>query len=68
VQVPAGDPPRPPQLYVKPDDRWEINDLRQHHLELSEGFEQTLRAFVDATDRPGSLQMPELRMAMETGS
>lgn len=38
-----GDPPRQAQLYVKPDDRWEVNDVRQHHLELAEEMERTLR-------------------------
>ena len=37
------DPQRPPQLYVKPDDRWEVNDLRQHHLEEAEQLERILR-------------------------
>ena len=59
---PAPDgPPRLPQLYVKPDDRWEVNNVRQHHLELAEHLEQTLRGFVEATRRPGPLQPPELR-------
>jgi arylsulfatase A-like enzyme len=59
---PAPDgPPRLPQLYVKPDDRWEVNNVRQHHLELAEHLEQTLRGFVEATRRPGPLQVPELR-------
>jgi Sulfatase len=52
---------RQPQLYVKPDDRWEVNDVRQHHLELCEHFEQVLRGFVAATRRPGPVQPPELR-------
>lgn len=43
IEVPAGDPSRELQLYVKPDDRWEVNDVRQHYLELAESFEQTLR-------------------------
>lgn len=42
TKVPAGDPPRGPQLYVKPDDRWEVNDVRQQHLELAEELEATL--------------------------
>ncbi|MCS7045708.1 MAG: sulfatase-like hydrolase/transferase [Gemmataceae bacterium] len=42
LKVPAGDPPRPPQLYAKPADRWEVNDVRQHHLELAERLEQEL--------------------------
>lgn len=43
IQVPVDDPPRAPQLYVKPDDRWEVNDVRQHHLELADELEKTLR-------------------------
>jgi arylsulfatase A-like enzyme len=37
---------RTPQLYVKPDDRWEVNNVWQHHLELAEQLERTLRDFV----------------------
>jgi arylsulfatase A-like enzyme len=37
---------RGPQLYVKPDDRWEVNDVIQHHPELAENLERTLREFV----------------------
>ena len=46
ICTPAGDGPREPQLYVKPDDRWEVNDVRQHHLEEAEQMEKTLRDFV----------------------
>jgi len=38
-----GDPPRSAQLYVKPEDRWEVNDVRHHHLELAEELEIQLR-------------------------
>ena len=48
------------QLYVKPDDRWEVNDVRQHHLEEADAFEHTLRAFVRATTAPGPWQLPPL--------
>jgi arylsulfatase A-like enzyme len=57
----AGGPARPAQLYVKPDDRWEVNDVIQHHPELAEHIESVLRGFVEATRRPGPLQPPELR-------
>jgi arylsulfatase A-like enzyme len=40
--------PRSPQLYVKPDDRWEVNNVLQHNLDLAESLEQTLRAFIKA--------------------
>src|SRR5262249_17470632 len=36
----------PSKLYVKPDDRWEVNDLRQHHEEVVEALERSLRAVV----------------------
>lgn len=45
----ADDPPRLVQLYVKPDDRWEVNELRQQHLEEAEELEQQLRDFVART-------------------
>jgi arylsulfatase A-like enzyme len=53
VAAPPEDPPRGPQLYVKPDDRWEVNNVIQHQLELAERFEQTLRAFMAAPRRIG---------------
>jgi arylsulfatase A-like enzyme len=61
AQAPPDGPPRGGQLYVKPDDRWEVNDVVQHHLELAGHLEQTLRDFVAATCRPGPLQAPVLR-------
>jgi arylsulfatase A-like enzyme len=61
AQAPPDGPPRGAQLYVKPDDRWEVNDVVQHHLELAEHLEQALRDFVAATRRPGPLQAPVLR-------
>jgi arylsulfatase A-like enzyme len=35
------------RLYVKPDDAHEVNNVVQHHLELAEELERTLRAFVE---------------------
>jgi arylsulfatase A-like enzyme len=55
------DATRPPQLYAKPEDRWEVNDLRQHHLELSEHFAQVLESFAEATHQPEPLAAPQLR-------
>lgn len=42
----ADDAERSPQLYVKPDDRWEVNNVLQHHFDLAEQLERTLRDFV----------------------
>jgi hypothetical protein len=61
VQPDLDGPLRQPQLYVKPDDRWEVNDVRQHHLELVEHLEKTLHAFAEATRRSGPLRAPVLR-------
>ncbi len=64
-----GDPPRERQLYVKPDDRWEVNDVIQHHLERADAFEQTLKAFVAVSQRPGPFAPPALRdIEVETAS
>ncbi|AWM36523.1 sulfatase-like hydrolase/transferase [Gemmata obscuriglobus] len=41
--VPEGDPPREPQLYEKPDDRWEVNDLRVRNIERADELEALLR-------------------------
>jgi arylsulfatase A-like enzyme len=61
VHVPAGDAPRHSQLYVQPEDRWEVNNVRQHHLELAEHLEEVLRGYAAASQRPGRLEPPELR-------
>lgn len=44
LRLPRGG--EPPRLYVKPDDRCEVNDVAQHHPDLAESLERTLRAFV----------------------
>ena len=41
-------PPEPPRLYVQPDDRWEVTNVVQHHLEVAEELERKLRGFVEA--------------------
>jgi arylsulfatase A-like enzyme len=57
---PEGDPPREPQLYEKPDDRWEVNDLRPRNVELAEQLEAVLRKYVAAVQHPGPLVVPAL--------
>jgi arylsulfatase A-like enzyme len=56
----SGDVAAAPKLFVKPDDRWEVNDVYQHHTELGDRLKQTLHNFVAATKRPGPLVVPEL--------
>ncbi|MCC6416751.1 MAG: sulfatase-like hydrolase/transferase [Gemmataceae bacterium] len=59
-RVPAGDAPRGPQLYAKPDDRWEVNNVVQHHLDLAEALAKVVRGFVEATRAAGPLVPPPL--------
>jgi hypothetical protein len=49
-----------PRLYVKPDDRWEVNDVHHHHVEWTRQLEETLRAFVRSTRLPLPWQPPVL--------
>jgi arylsulfatase A-like enzyme len=60
IAMPAGDVPRQVQLYVKPDDRWEVNDLALRYEEEARQLEQVLRAFMAASERPGALEYPPL--------
>jgi arylsulfatase A-like enzyme len=46
TRVPEGDPPREPLLFGKPDDRWEVNDLRPRNVERADELEARLRAEV----------------------
>jgi arylsulfatase A-like enzyme len=58
IAAPAEDPPRFSQLYVKPDDRWEVNNVLQHHLELAERLEQALRTGMAAPGRIAVANQP----------
>ena len=46
LEVPEGDDPREPQFYLKPDDRWEVNDVRSQFLDKAEAIEAELRALM----------------------
>lgn len=37
---------QPAQLFVKPEDRWEVNDVFQHHVDLADELERKLRIFL----------------------
>ena len=49
TRLPEGDPPREPLLFEKPDDRWEVNDLRPRSVERADELEAKLR---DTLQRP----------------
>ncbi|HLJ92983.1 MAG TPA: sulfatase-like hydrolase/transferase [Gemmataceae bacterium] len=48
------------ELYVKPDDRLEVNNVRHLHLGWAERLQLTLQMFIEATRRSGPLQPPRL--------
>lgn len=56
--LPVGE--RTPQLFAKPGDRWEINDLYQQQIELADPLARTLHAFAEAIRRPGELAYPPI--------
>ena len=61
VEVDPDDPPRPPELYRKPDDRWDQNNVVSENAEVAEHLELTLRRFVDAVRRDDLTNPPPLR-------
>ncbi|MBX9584917.1 MAG: sulfatase-like hydrolase/transferase [Gemmataceae bacterium] len=67
---PDGDPPREPLLFEKPDDRWEVNDLRSRNIERADELEATLRAAVAAAAarRPGPPPPPPAGLTTATES
>lgn len=56
------DPDPSPKLFIKPADRWEVNEVRQHNLEMADQLEKTLLAFVDASRKSGPLEYPPLEV------
>jgi arylsulfatase A-like enzyme len=50
TRVPEGDPPREPLLFEKPDDRWEVNDLRPRNVERADELEAQLRSELQKRD------------------
>ena len=54
-------PPRSPELYRKPEDRWDQNDVADQYPEVTEHLELTLRRFVEAVGRDALSTLPLLR-------
>jgi arylsulfatase A-like enzyme len=61
VEPDPDDPPRLPELYRKPEDRWDQNDVADQHPEVAEHLELTLRRFVEAVGREALDSLPTLR-------
>lgn len=61
VEADPDDPPRSVELYRKPEDRWEQNDVSERHPELVEHLELVLRRFVAAVEREDFSRLLPLR-------
>jgi arylsulfatase A-like enzyme len=61
IETDPDDPPRRVELYRKPEDRWDQNDVIEFHPEVAEHLELTLRRFVEAVGRNALEDLPSLR-------
>lgn len=48
------------QYYVKPDDRWEVNDLRHVHFDRAEQLVAILNQVVNLTQNPSPIEYPQI--------
>ena len=55
------DEPRGIELYRKPEDRWDQNNVVADHPEVADQLELTLRRFIDAVGRDAIEDIPPLR-------
>ncbi|MGE3820220.1 MAG: sulfatase [Isosphaeraceae bacterium] len=55
------DDPRAPELYRKPEDRWEQNDVAELYRDVADHLELTLRRFVEAVRGDAMEDVPALR-------
>ncbi len=55
------DEPRRPELYRKPEDRWDQNDIATENPDVADHLELTLRRFVNAIRRDAIEDVPPLR-------
>jgi arylsulfatase A-like enzyme len=69
VEPDPDDPPRGPELYRKPEDRWDQNDVAGLHRDVAEHLELTLRRVVDALGRGAfdPVTLPQLREIARLG-
>jgi arylsulfatase A-like enzyme len=61
IETDPDDPPRRPELYRKPEDRWDQNDVADQYPEVADHLELTLRRFVGALGRGPIDDLPPLR-------
>jgi len=58
IARPDVEAPGPPNLFVKPEDRWEVNNLYQQQIETADEMTKVLDAFAAAIQQPGPLRYP----------
>ena len=61
IEPDPDDPPRGAELYRKPEDRWDQNNLVADHPDVAEWLELALRRFVGALGRDALEDLPPLR-------
>lgn len=61
IEQDPDDPPRGPELYRKPEDRWDQNDVAEQFPEVVDHLELTLRRFAEAAGRDAIVGLPLLR-------
>ena len=63
IDVDPDDDPRSPELYRKPEDRWDQNNVAAENPDIADQLELTLRRFADAVTRDSIKDLPPLREA-----
>ncbi len=61
VEVDPDDVPRSPELYRKPEDRWDQNNVAAENPEVADQLELALRRFAEAVSRDTIADLPPLR-------
>ncbi len=61
IEADPEDPPRTVELYRKPEDRWDQNNVAEQYVEICEHLEVTLRRFVACLERDDFSDLPRLR-------
>ena len=62
------DEPRSPELFRKPEDRWDQNNVLDQHPEVADHLELTLRRFAEAVSRDDFEELPHLRDVARLGA
>ena len=62
------DEPRTAELYRKPEDRWDQNNVIEQNVEVAEHLELALRRFVEHLRSGGAEELPALRDVVRFGS